>query len=193
MSPIRFTLEEREELKTKMFSVSMEILKHHGMKHTSVEKITQAVDIGRSTFYNFFASKEVFIYELMLYQRDQAKQVFNELIKEKEEITTQDCKEYFMSLYNAENVYQYLTVEDEYTLSEKIGIESVFDPEEDSRTIDTLLENMKGVRADFDRTILLNLLKICALAKESKELLYQNTLDASIELILDRAFSYISK
>lgn len=190
--PIKFTIPEREALKIQMFHAGLEILKEYGMKHTSVDKITQAVGIGRSTFYNFFGSKEVFIYELMLYQRDKAKKRFNDLIKEKQVLTVEDCKEYFIEMFNSETVYQYLTVEDEFILSEKLGVETVFNPQEDSETIDMMLGYMEGVKADFDKSVLLNMIKICAIAKESKELLYRDSLDKTINLILDKAFEDIS-
>ena len=57
-----FTEEERAEYREKMLDAGFDLLKQYGMTHMSVAKITEAADIGVSTFYNFFASKEEYVY-----------------------------------------------------------------------------------------------------------------------------------
>ena len=57
--PIRvFSEEEKSDIKEKMFEAGMELIKNYGLTHASVTKITNAAGIGKSTFYNFFESKE---------------------------------------------------------------------------------------------------------------------------------------
>ena len=65
-----------EELRVKMLDAGFELIKQYGMTHASVEKITQAAGLGKSTFYNFFSSKEEFVTGIMEYQRDRVKQHF---------------------------------------------------------------------------------------------------------------------
>ena len=53
--PVRvFSEEEKKEIKEKMFTQGMELIKEYGLTHTSVSKITERAGIGKSTFYNFF-------------------------------------------------------------------------------------------------------------------------------------------
>ena len=61
MSPKIFSITEREELRVKMLDAGFELIKQYGMTHASVEKITQTAGLGKSTFYNFFSSKEEFV------------------------------------------------------------------------------------------------------------------------------------
>ena len=60
-----FTEEERAEYREKMLDAGFDLLKQYGMTHMSVAKITEAAGIGVSTFYNFFASKEEYVYEVL--------------------------------------------------------------------------------------------------------------------------------
>ena len=64
-----FTEEERAEYREKMLDAGFDLLKQYGMTHMSVAKITEAAGIGVSTFYNFFSSKEEYVYEVLQQQR----------------------------------------------------------------------------------------------------------------------------
>ena len=57
MSPKLFDLKEREEARIRMLDEGFRLIKEHGMTHASVDKVTKAVGLGKSTFYNFFPSK----------------------------------------------------------------------------------------------------------------------------------------
>jgi AcrR family transcriptional regulator len=48
----------REETSEKLFIAAMELFSRKGFAHTRVEEITQAADVGKGTFFNYFPSKE---------------------------------------------------------------------------------------------------------------------------------------
>ena len=56
-----FTDEEKENLREKMLEAGFPLLKHYGMTHTSVAKITQAAGIAVGTFYSFWKNKEAYM------------------------------------------------------------------------------------------------------------------------------------
>lgn len=59
--PIRvFDTDERERLRERMLEAGIPLLREYGLTHMSVEKITTAAGIGKSTFYNFFDSRVCF-------------------------------------------------------------------------------------------------------------------------------------
>ena len=64
-----FTEAERAEYREKMLAAGFDLLKQYGMTHMSVAKITEAAGIGVSTFYNFFPSKEAYVYDVMEYRK----------------------------------------------------------------------------------------------------------------------------
>ena len=71
--PIRvFSEDEKKEIKAKMFEAGISLIKEYGLTHASVTKITDAAGIGKSTFYNFFESKELFVIALIRYEREKA-------------------------------------------------------------------------------------------------------------------------
>ena len=113
MSPKIFSITDREELRVKMLDAGFELIKQYGMTHASVEKITQAAGLGKSTFYNFFSSKEEFVTGIMEYQRDRVKQHFENLLNGREKMTAAEGKEYLkLIVFSQNSIYQYLTVED---------------------------------------------------------------------------------
>ena len=93
MSPRIFSTTQREELRIKMLDAGFELIKQHGMTHASVEKITQAAGLGKSTFYNFFSSKEEFVTDIMEYQRDRVKRHFEQILNGREKMTAAEGKE----------------------------------------------------------------------------------------------------
>ena len=77
-----FTEEERAEYREKMLDAGFDLLKQYGMTHMSVAKITEAAGIGVSTFYNFFASKEEYVYEVLQYRRRKIPELFRKHLQQ---------------------------------------------------------------------------------------------------------------
>jgi AcrR family transcriptional regulator len=48
----------RQETSEKLFMAAMELFSRKGFAQTKVEDITQAADVGKGTFFNYFPSKE---------------------------------------------------------------------------------------------------------------------------------------
>ncbi|MDD2960383.1 MAG: TetR/AcrR family transcriptional regulator, partial [Lachnospiraceae bacterium] len=112
--PIRvFDEEEKQNIKAKMIEAGLTLIKKYGLTHTSVVKITQAAGIGKSTFYNFFPSKEVFVIELIQYERSKLMNYFDQLLNGREKMTKQEAKTFLKKIiFHQDSIYQYLTEED---------------------------------------------------------------------------------
>ena len=54
---------KKKETHEKIFSNAMHLFRLQGFTATSVEQITQQADVGKGTFYNYFATKEAVILE----------------------------------------------------------------------------------------------------------------------------------
>jgi len=54
---------KKKETYEKLFSCAMQLFRAQGYSATSVEQITQAADVGKGTFYNYFSSKEGVVQE----------------------------------------------------------------------------------------------------------------------------------
>ena len=197
MSPRIFSTTQREELRIKMLDAGFELIKQHGMTHASVEKITQAAGLGKSTFYNFFSSKEEFVTDIMEYQRDRVKQHFEQILNGREKMTANEGKEYLkLIVFSQNSIYQYLTAEDMEKLKLASSPEctspddSAYEQRE-AKIMHGLFDHIDGVRSDMDFFFLANLIKIMALAKVNRDALHADALDRTLEHIYELLFSLI--
>ncbi|MDO4281249.1 MAG: TetR/AcrR family transcriptional regulator [Peptococcaceae bacterium] len=197
MSPKIFSITEREELRVKMLDAGFELIKQYGMTHASVEKITQAAGLGKSTFYNFFSSKEAFVMDIMEYQRDQVKQHFENLLNGREKMTAAEGKDYLrLIVFSQNSIYQYLTAEDMEKLQKACDPEwstpdnASYEKMEEA-TMHGLFDHMEGVRPDMDYHVVANLIKIMALAKVNREVLHTDALDRTLDHIYELLYGLI--
>lgn len=184
-----FTIEEREELRIAMLEAGIQLIKKHGMPHASVEKITQAAGLGKSTFYSFFSSKERFVLEIMAYQRDQAKAAFDDTLGGRDKMTAEEGKKYLKGIIlGNDSLYQYLTPEDERKLRAALPGHQHAMPESDSQTMKSLLRHMEGVREDVNMKLVANLIKMMALATFHRDQMHQGALDDTFHRMYDLVF-----
>ena len=191
--PVRvFSEEEKKEIKEKMFTQGMELIKEYGLTHTSVSKITERAGIGKSTFYNFFPSKEMFVIELMRYERQKAMDYLNELLRGRDKMTKEEAKGFLkIVISHQDSIYQYLSEEDLDTLYPAMVESGQIENDLNSDTPQFLLDHMEGVNPKADPRVFLNFLRIMALAVSQKEALQQETLNETLELIFEAMFRYI--
>ena len=67
-----FSDAEREHLRAKLIETARELFVQQGLKKTSLEELTAAVGIAKSSFYSFFQSKEELYLELLMLERPEA-------------------------------------------------------------------------------------------------------------------------
>lgn len=197
MSPRIFSTTQREELRIKMLDAGFELIKQHGMTHASVEKITQAAGLGKSTFYNFFSSKEEFVTDIMEYQRDRVKRHFEQILNGREKMTVAEGKEYLkLIVFSRNSIYQYLTAEDMEKLKQASSPECtspddrLYDQRE-AEIMHGLFDHMEGVRPDLDLHVVANLIKIMAMAKVNRDALHADALDRTLDHIYGLLYSLI--
>ena len=180
-----------------MLDAGFELIKQHGMTHASVEKITQAAGLGKSTFYNFFSSKEEFVTDIMEYQRDRVKRHFEQILNGREKMTAAEGKEYLkLIVFSRNSIYQYLTAEDMEKLKQASSPECtspddrLYDQRE-AEIMHGLFDHMEGVRPDLDLHVVANLIKIMAMAKVNRDALHADALDRTIDHIYGLLYSLI--
>ena len=166
------------------------------MTHMSVEKITAAAGIGKSTFYNFFMSKEDFVLQLIEFNRSRFWKAVAEMLGEREKLTVSESKQVLRAIINNnDSVYQYLTPEDEAKLAEASSDKAAADIDGETATLSRLFAMFEGVRADADHVVISNLLKILALTAENRAILhesgYQRTQEKLFELLFDCVFEEV--
>jgi len=193
MAPKIFSDMEKEQLKEKMFLSGLELLKVYGMTHMSVEKITSEAGIGKSTFYNFFVSKEDFVLQLIEYNRMRFWNAIQNMLNGREKLDVSESKKILTMIINSQDsVYQYLTTEDENKLAAVSPDHGRVDIDEETEILKHLFSMFEGVREDVDIPVVSNLLKILALTAENRSALhesgYKRTQDKLFEALFDCIF-----
>ena len=184
MSPKIFSIAEKEQLKEKMFLSGLELLKEYGMTHMSVEKIAASAGIGKSTFYNFFMSKEDFVIQLIEFNRSRFWQAVADMLGDREKLTVAESKYVLTSIINnRDSIYQYLTPEDEKKLAEASPDKGAADIDEETETLRRLFI--------MDHGVVSNLLKVLALAAENRSMLHESAYERTQEKLFEMLFGCI--
>lgn len=191
--PVRvFSEEEKNEIRKKMLEAGMSLIREYGLTHTSVTKITKEAGIGKSTFYNFYESKELFVVELIRYERKKTMGMIETLLAGRPKMTKKEGMELLRQvIYHQDSIYQYLTEEDVkmlYPVMEKSGLIA---DDLNSDTPQYLLSIMEGVREDVDPKVFVNFLRMMAICVAQKDALHQDVLNQNIDMIFDKMFEYM--
>ncbi len=191
--PIRvFSQEEKESLRIQMLKAGLPLLKEYGMTHMSVNKITAAANIGKSTFYNFFSSKEEYVNEVIKYNRSKFMEQIKDILNGREKMTSQEGKEMLKKIiFSEDSVYQYLTGEEERSLFNASSKEEKVNLEKETKIIDYLAQIIEGVKKDLDYAVISNLMKIMAMALAQRDMLHEEGYIRTQERIFELLFECI--
>lgn len=192
MSPIIFKNEGRERAKNIMYENGYKLIKKHGIKKTLVEDITKATGIAKGTFYNFFESKEMFIYEVILYKRECVKSSLNKIIMDNSKLDENSLKLFLNNyLYSDNNIYIYLNDEDRKLLELKVP-EAASSKSFDKDIALMILNNIDvSGRNNCDYKIIANYIKILSLTILNKDKLNEEVLEQTIAIIISSLINYI--
>jgi len=192
MSPIIFKNESRERAKNTMYENGYNLIKKHGIKKTLVEDITKVTGIAKGTFYNFFESKEMFIYEVIVYKRKFIKDMLNEIILVSGKLDRESLKKFIFDLtFGDSNIYTYLDDDDMIALELKVPeatSSKAFD-----RDVALMILNSIDIkeRNNCDYKIIANYIKILALVVSNTNKLNDEVLNQTIDLITSSLLDYI--
>lgn len=179
MPPRVFTEEEREKLRISMLEQAIPLLEEYGLVHMSVDKITKKVGIGKSTFYNFFSSKEEYVSYALEYNR---KKILDELDKKfppgKKMKPAEVFQMWFTTLLSSNSIYKKFSAEDERALYEadKARGKEVSLARE-TYVAKRLMVHMEGVRENLDVALLANYIKLIVLAYENSYMFHESAME----------------
>lgn len=188
-----FTEEERAEYREKMLAAGFDLLKQYGMTHMSVAKITEAAGIGVSTFYNFFPSKEAYVYEVLQYRRKIIPDLLRMALNGKEKAGPAEARTYLKFMIDESySVFPSLSPEDEKRLAEMLPEQAAPNQQKEMQIANQFIAIMEDVRPDANMTLVANLIKIYVLGAEGRAILheaaYEETMERMRDLILYEIF-----
>ena len=188
-----FTEEERAEYREKMLAAGFDLLKQYGMTHMSVAKITEAAGIGVSTFYNFFPSKEAYVYEVLQYRRKIIPDLLRMALNGKEKAGPAEARTYLKFMIDENySVFPSLSPEDEKRLVEMLPEQAAPNQQKEMQIANQFIAVMEDVCPNANMTLVANLIKIYVLGAEGREILheaaYEETMERMRDLILYEIF-----
>ena len=188
-----FTEEERAEYREKMLAAGFDLLKQYGMTHMSVAKITEAAGIGVSTFYNFFPSKEAYVYEVLQYRRKIIPDLLRMALNGKEKAGPAEARTYLKFMIDENySVFPSLAPEDEKRLVEMLPEQAAPNQQKEMQIANQFIAIMEDVRPDANMTLVANLIKIYVRGAEGRAILheaaYEETMERMRDLILYEIF-----
>ena len=179
-----FSEEEKEEIKQKMIEAGLPLLREKGIIHMSITKLTEAAGIGKSTFYNFYETKEDFVQEMLQYYKREAMEKWKAGLNGRKKYSKEEGIQFIRSMiFSAESAYQHFSREDELALMkmhERNGT-SYLNLEREMQIIDSICSMIEGVRDDLDYAVISNLMKIIVFASEQRDLLHESGYERTIE------------
>lgn len=183
-----FSPEEKEEIRLKMIEAGLPLLKENGLTHMSITKLTSSVGIGKSTFYNFYGSKEEFVHEMLNYNRKKILEKLKLGLNGKEKYTKEESIKIIREIIaSANNIYQHFSQEDELALKrmhEKNGT-AYLDLEHEKCVINKIFSVMEGVKKELDYAVIANVIKIIVFTSEQKKLLHESGYERTQEVLID--------
>ena len=181
-----FTEAERAEYREKMLAAGFDLLKQYGMTHMSVAKITEAAGIGVSTFYNFFPSKEAYVYDVMEYRKRMIPVFIKKALNGKVKAGPAETRNYLKIMIDEDySIFPSLSPEDEKRLLEMLPEQVRPDLQKETRTSMMFFQQMEGIRSDVNIALVTNLIKIYVLGAEGRELLHDAAYEETMERMRD--------
>ena len=99
-----FTNEEKEVIRKKLHKAAKECLQRYGVRRTTVDQMVEMVDISKGSFYNFYSSKEMLFFRVLVeYQID----VMNRLEEQLEQENQINANQFVQLLYDFYQDFRY--------------------------------------------------------------------------------------
>ena len=192
MSPV-FPLKQRQQIHTELLKTGIQLICEKGVRKLTIDEVTQRVQIGKGTFYHFFTSKELFVYEAIMFSKEAVLKKINETVEKYGALNRQAINELLshFSLLGQNNIISSLSMEDEIWLSKKLPPEYILDPPKEEKIVDLLFQNMKDIRSDIHSHVVANMIKIMAITVENRNFLHEDVIAENMNILKDSFLDYL--
>lgn len=192
--PKIYSQEKRQEIREQIMDMGLELIKQYGMRKMSIEQITKKVGIAQGTFYNFFDSKEILVYELANAYQERINQKLEEIIQIKGYLDRESLRElyYGMILKDEDNVYRLLKREDIQTFLTRLPSNCLNKISDTKMQMEKNLRYVSEKKEKYDLDAILNWIQVMNLVVENKDILVETGIEKivnrMIENMLDEIF-----
>jgi AcrR family transcriptional regulator len=173
--PRIYSDEKREELKKRLLAAALELIKRQGFRKMAISELTERVGIAQGTFYNFFPSKEMIVYELARSYQLGLDSRMDSLLERKGYMDRQDVGELYrdIMLRDEDNVLRYLSPADLQTLMIRLPGDYAQKLADSRERLELNIARLKGRRESVDTAACLDWIQLMSLAVSNRELFLQ--------------------
>jgi len=192
--PKIYSNEKRQEIRNQLMMVGLELIKQNGLKRMSIQELTKRVGIAQGTFYNFFSSKEMLVYELADAYQQRTNHQLEEIIQAKGYLERNDLGELYdrMFLRDEDNVYRFITREDLQNLYTRLPHDCFHKTTDIKVEMERNLLTASEKKENYDLDAVINWIQIMNLTIQNKDILVaagvEKMILRMIENMLDELF-----
>jgi len=171
--PKIYSNEKRQEIRNQLMLVGLELIKQNGLKRMSIQELTKRVGIAQGTFYNFFSSKEMLVFELADVYQKRTNHQLEEIIQAKGYLERNDLGELYsrMFLKDEDNVYRFITREDLQNLYTKLPRDCFYRMTDIKAEMERNLLHAREKKENYDLDAVINWIQIMNLTLQNKDIL----------------------
>ena len=186
--PKIFSEADRDNIRLKLLNNGREQLKTKRCKNISVAELAYEAGIAKGTFYNFFPSKELYFYEIMLLIRDENRA---ELLELAEAPSYEALYETMYRRYTqVKTIYDYFEP-DELKMIFRTLPEKEIESDENSAALAKRLISVCTDNEDIKAEVVVNLMNIAASASANRRFLIEEHYCETISVLAKAIADYI--
>ena len=183
----KFSEEEKATLRIQMIQQGFRALKEGGISAVNIDEITGKCYVAKGTFYNLFESKTEFLYQVMIYKRQESKNKMLDYLDSHGKLSWDGLYAYLHWLADENpNIFSYLDGQHTRWLVSKWPPEYLENEENDEQTARRIISCLASPKENTNWQLFCNYLKIIALTLNSTEYLIADATETLIDnLIID--------
>lgn len=191
--PKVYSEEKRKEIREKLMATGLELIKYNGMKKMSIEELTKRVGIAQGTFYNFFNSKEMLVYELANAYHERLNHKTEGIIQSKGFLDREDLRElyYNMILKDEDNVYRFLKNDDIQALITRLPKDRLRKISDVKGEMEKNLRYVNRKKENCDLNAVINWIQVMNLTVENKDILEESGIEKIISKMIENMLDEI--
>ncbi len=188
----KFTDEEKNHLRIQMIQSGFRMLKTDGIRGVNIDKLTKQCYVAKGSFYTLFESKTEFLYQIMVYKRQESKDKITDYLSEDGTLPRSGLRLYLHWLADENpNIFSYLDGQHTRWLVSKWPPEYLENEENDEQTARRIISLLAAPKENPDWQLFCNYLKLLALTLNSRELLIEDATERLIDNLIETACNCI--
>ena len=188
--PKIFTDKSRDEIRTSLLDNGFKMLKNGGLSAVNIDTLTKEGYIAKGTFYNLFDNKSEFMYQMMIHERNRAKDMLISYLNKSGKLTRDSLRDYLKWLTQENpNVFAFLTDSEKKHLISTWSDKYIENEDNDNTTMHVLISLLETPAHTPNWMLACNYMKLIAISLTTEKVFirenYNEMINSLINSIVD--------